>query len=245
MNQSWRNTLEYVKQRVSPSDYEAWIQPLAFTQTGRQHGELAVANQQARDKIHDSYLNIILDGLLLETGTKFKLEVTVDDANQAPVPAGARAPDTVTKPPLYRRNNRYTFDNFVVGSSNQFAHAACYNVAQSPGHNYNPLFIYGGVGLGKTHLLNAIGTSIQQAHEDWRIYYLSSEQFMNELIQSLQFEDMIQFRRRYRESCDVLLVDDIQFLSGKDRTQEEFFHTFNTLYEAGKQIVVTSDLFPQ
>ena len=142
-------------------------------------------------------------------------------------------------------SHRYTFDNFVVGSSNQLAHAASQAVAENPARRYNPLFIYGGVGLGKTHLIQAIGNAMLQHNPKTRIVYLSSESFMNELISALRFDKMDAFRAKYRDSCDVLLMDDIQFVAGKERTQEEFFHTFNTLYGSRKQIVLTSDKFPK
>ncbi|MFC2074946.1 chromosomal replication initiator protein DnaA, partial [Bdellovibrionota bacterium] len=142
-------------------------------------------------------------------------------------------------------NPKYNFDTFVVGSSNQFAHAAAYAVAEQPGKAYNPLFIFGGVGLGKTHLLNAIGNHILKKNPAKRIFYVSSEKFMNELINSIRYEKMEQFRKKYRDSIDVLLMDDIQFIAGKERTMEEFFHTFNSLYGSRKQIVVTSDKFPK
>lgn len=141
-------------------------------------------------------------------------------------------------------NVEYTFENFVHGPSNQFAHASCLSVADAPGQNYNPLFLYGSTGLGKTHLLHAVGNQVIKDKSNAIITYISSERFMNEMIYCLRFNKMWDFRRKYR-NCDLLLVDDIQFISGKERTQEEFFHTFNALYEAKKQIVVTSDIFPQ
>ncbi len=141
-------------------------------------------------------------------------------------------------------NLEYTFETFVNGPSNQFAHASCLAVADAPGQTYNPLFLYGGTGLGKTHLLHAVGNRVLKGKKDAVITYITSERFMNEMIYCLRFNKMWDFRRKYR-NCDVLLVDDIQFISGKERTQEEFFHTFNALYEAKKQIVVTSDIFPQ
>ena len=141
-------------------------------------------------------------------------------------------------------NTNYAFENFVNGPSNQFAHASCLAVADAPGQHYNPLFLYGSSGLGKTHLLHAVGNAVIKNKHEAVITYITSERFTNEMIYCLRFNKMWDFRRKYR-NCDVLLVDDIQFISGKDRTQEEFFHTFNALYEAKKQIVVTSDIFPQ
>lgn len=141
-------------------------------------------------------------------------------------------------------NVAYTFDNFVRGPSNQFALASCLNVSENPGLNYNPLFIYGHTGLGKTHLLNAVGNKVRESQQDAVVTYISSERFMNEMIYCLRFNKMWDFRQKYRH-CDVFLVDDIQFISGKKATQEEFFHTFNSLYEAKKQIVLTSDQYPQ
>jgi chromosomal replication initiator protein len=141
-------------------------------------------------------------------------------------------------------NNKYVFDEFVAGSSNQFAYAAAMAVANNPATTYNPLFIYGGVGLGKTHLVNAIGNAIIKKNPEMRVCYYTSEKFMNELINSLRYAKMDEFRNKFR-SMDVLLIDDVQFIAGKERTQEEFFHTFNALYESHKQIVVTSDKFPK
>ncbi len=146
--------------------------------------------------------------------------------------------------PKSNLNPQYTFDSFVKGASNQFAHATCLAVADAPGMTYNPLFIYGSTGLGKTHLMHAVGCKVLEANPNSIICYISSERFMNEMIYCLRFNKMWDFRRKYR-NCDVFLVDDIQFISGKERTQEEFFHTFNALYEAKKQIVITSDKFPQ
>jgi len=149
---------------------------------------------------------------------------------------------------LPKRNpfdNKYTFETFVIGSSNQFAHAACQAVSRQPGQCYNPLFIFGGAGLGKTHLLRAIGYEISQNEKGLKILFLTSESFTNELIQAIRVDRMREFRDKYRTGCDVLLLDDIHFLAGKERTQEEFFYTFNYLHEARKQIVITSDRYPK
>lgn len=140
---------------------------------------------------------------------------------------------------------KYTFETFVIGSSNQFAHAACQAVSKQPGHAYNPLFIFGNAGLGKTHLLKAIGHAIYQRERSFRIHFLTSEAFTNELIQAIRVDRMKEFREKYRTKCDVLLLDDVHFLAGKERTQEEFFYTFNYLHEARKQIVITSDRYPK
>jgi chromosomal replication initiator protein len=185
---------------------------------------------------------------------KHELNVVFEIAQDAE----SRRPSEKSEKPAPRRNasrparvlhpnglvDKYTFENFVIGASNQFAHAACAAVANQPGEHYNPLFIYGGVGLGKTHLVNAIGHRACANDPQSKIVYLGAETFMNELINSLRRDKMEDFKRKFR-SVDILIIDDIQFISGKERTQEEFFHTFNSLYESHKQIVVTSDKFPK
>ena len=177
------------------------------------------------------------------------------DSTELPLPVAAPVLHDDTPPPSmrgthrddgpYGLNPRYEFDNFVVGTSNQLAHAAAQAAATSPGKKYNPLFIYSKVGLGKTHLVNAVGHRIRQDKPDARILFLSAERFTNEFIWALQNKRIDEFRNRYRVACDVLVIDDIQFLAGREQTQEEFFHTFNALYHADKQIVVTSDISPQ
>src|ERR1043165_6484144 len=155
--------------------------------------------------------------------------------------------EAVSLPPLpgpAGLNPRYTFDSFIVGSSNQFAHAACRAVAEAPSRSYNPLFIYGGVGLGKTHLMHAVGQYVLEHDRGLKLTYISSERFMNEMINAVRYDRILDFRERYR-SVDVLLVDDIQFLAGKEGTQTEFFHTFNALYDSQKQIVLSSDCPPR
>jgi chromosomal replication initiator protein len=165
----------------------------------------------------------------------FGAPATATAPSEAPLPAAAE----------YALNPRYNFDNFVVGPSNQLAHAAGVAASASPGKRYNPLFIYSKVGLGKTHLVNAVGHAVQSERSDARVYFISAERFTNEFIWALQHRRIDEFRARYRQHCDVLVIDDIQFLAGREQTQEEFFHTFNALYHADKQIVVTSDRYPQ
>ncbi len=179
------------------------------------------------------------------------INASASAASTSPKESSRPAPTTSASVDLDERirraglNPRYTFEEFVVGPSNQFSHAACISIANNPGENYNPLFIFGGVGLGKTHLLQAIGIESLRQRPEARVVTLSSEEFMNQLITSLRQKDMNSFRAQFRDNCDVLLIDDIQFIGGKDSTQEEFFHTFNALYHSGKQIVMTSDKSPK
>lgn len=150
-----------------------------------------------------------------------------------------------SKAGIYGFNPKYSFDNFVVGNSNQLVHAACRAVALQPAKSYNPLFIYGDVGLGKTHLINSIGIDILKQYPNWKIIYVTGEHFTNEVINAIRYDKTFELRKKYRNNCDILLIDDIQFIAGKERTMEEFFHTFNALYEARKQIILTSDKLPK
>lgn len=217
--------------------------------------------ENALDKVTEESLAVVLDVRGAFDDDDQELQIDVDLTPQAARQANLDNPrqsalfDFDTPPDLPKNidalasdagmNPRYTFDHFVVGSSNQFTYAACSAVAHEPASSYNPLFIFGGVGLGKTHLLQAIGIEMLRREPDARVMYLSSEEFMNQLITSLRNKEMNAFRNQFRNDCDLLLVDDIQFIGGKDSTQEEFFHTFNALYQSGKQIVVTSDKSPQ
>ncbi len=248
MDEIWNAVLEYLNDKVSQDAYHVWIEPITPLSLTEQFIEVRVPNKFFEDWLTQHYLPLIKRALFNALGRDcdviFKLK-------KNPFPQNLRkrlAP--IDKSHTLRHgqfNKNYTFDNFVVGASNQFANAACHAVASLPAKNYNPLFIYGGVGLGKTHLLNAIGNYVLQngvINDFSRICYLSAEQFTNELINSIRYEKMDEFRDKFR-TMNILLIDDIQFIAGKERTQAEFFHTFNSLYEARKQIVVTSDKFPR
>jgi len=253
MNEVWNQALSLVSEKISQKSFDIWLKPLTLLAMDESQIQLEVPNKFFKDWIEENYLSLIKDVLLVNTGRHYSVALkmkAVGQVNEGPV-------DKTEKPPkteAYRfirqtikedgLNPNYTFDAFVVGSCNQFAHAAALSVANLPARNYNPFFIYGGVGLGKTHLINAIGNHITQIDPTTKVSYISSEKFTNELINSLRYEKMTDFRNKYRNK-DVLLIDDIQFLGGKERTQEEFFHTFNALYDSHKQIVITSDKLPK
>ena len=231
--------LNALKEEVNPRSFNSWFRPLKLLRIEGGQVELAVPSSFFADWLKENYMGLLKGKMEALLGHRVELTFTVVPQIQASLPLEAR-PIPADRPEL---NPRYTFESFVVGPSNQLAHAASLAVAERPAEAYNPLFIYGGVGLGKTHLLNAIGHKMLEV-EGRRIYYLSSEAFTNQLINSIRLDRMTQFRERFR-GCDALLIDDIQFLSGKERTQEEFFHTFNALYESGKQIVISSDRTPK
>jgi chromosomal replication initiator protein len=214
--------------------------------------DLEVPNKFFKDWISENYESLICEALRNLSKKDIAISFSLREGKEEP-PRESREPKTKDKTAAKPQrqtikedglNPSYTFASFVVGSCNQFAHAAALAVASLPAKNYNPLFIYGGVGLGKTHLVNAIGNQIVENDPAAKVSYLSSEKFTNELINCLRYEKMTDFRNKYRTK-DVLLLDDIQFLGGKERTQEEFFHTFNALYDSNKQIVITSDKLPK
>ncbi len=242
----WETALQDLGRRLGATDFQSWLQPLQLRSVDMQAGEivLVVPDMSHGAVLSETYLGLI-ESSLREAGHRdFKVRFVVDgDAAAAPEVREARSPRMVSAgAPL---NERYRFDSFVDGPTNQFAMSAARAVADNPGGAYNPLFIFGGVGLGKTHLLHAIGHAVIERNPDARVLYVTSEQYVNDLITSIQTRDTQSFRARYRDGCDVLLVDDIQFIAGKDRTQEEFFHMFNELHSASKQIVLTSDQLPQ
>ena len=250
----WEKTVKIIKEKVSQQNFDTWIRPIRITLMEGSQVHLSVPNRFFRDWLVENYLSLVRDSMKSAAGLPFHIELVIEqDNNPNPVVTETEHITTTTKtaPKKSSRarthsslNVNYSFDRFVVGSCNQFAHAASAAVAEQPAKNYNPLFIYGGVGLGKTHLLNAIGLKTLKLFPDMNVVYVSAEVFMNELINSIRFDKMMKFREKFR-NIDCLLMDDIQFIAGKERTQEEFFHTFNTLHDAGKQIVVTSDKFPK
>ncbi|HEY6009655.1 MAG TPA: chromosomal replication initiator protein DnaA [Geobacteraceae bacterium] len=254
MEQLWLDVQANIAKVLTPQTYATWIKPIRFLGVIEDTLELEVPNKFVKDWITETYLGMLQEAVCSLAGTKYRIEFRVSDAVRAPAESDQQAEEPAPAPSTKKEkaggdysaflNPKYTFDTFVCGGSNQFAHAASQAVANNPATNYNPLFIYGGVGLGKTHLLTAIGNHVLSRNKKARVSYYTSEKFMNELINCLRYNKMDQFRNKFR-NMDVLLIDDVQFIAGKERTQEEFFHTFNSLYESHKQIVVTSDKFPK
>ncbi|ANA41545.1 chromosomal replication initiation protein DnaA [Geobacter anodireducens] len=251
MEEVWLQAQSNLAKVLTHQTFNTWIEPIKYLGSKRNVLLLEAPNQFVRDRVSESYLPMILESVQSLTDSQTKIELLIakpklEKPKQPAAPEAAAAePETCAGPDHSTNlNPKYTFDTFVCGGSNQFAHAAAQSVANSPAGKYNPLFIYGGVGLGKTHLLNAIGNHVLSVNRKARICFYTSEKFMNELINCLRYQKMDQFRNKFRK-MDILLIDDIQFIAGKERTQEEFFHTFNSLYESHKQIVVTSDKFPK
>ena len=232
---------------ISEDSYKTWIEPLKFLEFKNNTCVVVVPNAFFKDWVAENFESIMIALMKDITKENLKIEYILQKEEIKSGVSDNKKSVVVRKQSSYNQfNPKYTFENFVVGSSNQFANAACLAVSTNPGKTYNPLFIYGGVGLGKTHLLNAIGNFLIKhgnVNPD-RICYITAETFTNELINSIRFEKMEEFRNKFRK-MDILLIDDIQFIAGKERTQAEFFHTFNTLYDNMKQIVVTSDKFPR
>jgi chromosomal replication initiator protein len=242
---SWDQIRSYLQKKVSAEGYDNWLKSTAFL--GQDAGILSVSvpDRDTRSWLETEYAQSIRDGIrelaLPVRQVMYETEPTARTRGSLPVAEAAIPEMDVTTAVL---NPRFTFDTFVVGACNQFAHAAAKSVATNPSHSYNPLFLYGGVGMGKTHLMHAIGRELVSRYGTMKIIYTSSERFMNEMIACIRTERMQQFHQRYREA-DVLLVDDIQMLGNKERTQEEFFHTFNELHDHQKQIVISSDAPPK
>ena len=260
--------LTAISKRVNHQSFNTWFKPISFATKDGSTIYLKVPNEIFRDWISSNYFDVLEESLQELDMEGYQVSFLIEDKQQAKGSNGSKNTEIPPKPSkLASLNNqdissfgiaklieiepvelplnpKYTFDTFVVGSCNQFAHAAALAVVDMPSKTYNPLYVYGGVGLGKTHLMHAIGAAIKSRNNNLRLTYISSEKFMNELINAIRYDKTISFREKYR-NIDVLLMDDIQFLAGKERTQEEFFHTFNALYDAQKQIVISSDCPPR
>lgn len=253
MDQYWTRCLEELRTKVSDHAMKTWLEPIVWEEMTNDRVTLSVPNNFFIGWIREKYLTLLKDVVQQVVGrrcdidfrSRQELSPTPQFPLSPPVPAAASAVESTTAEfaALQNLNPRYTFDSFVVGACNQFARAAALSVTENLGGTYNPLFLYGGVGLGKTHLMSAIGYEVLSRNKKKRVSFATSEEFTNEMINAIRYGKMEEFRNKYRY-VDLLLIDDIQFIAGKERTQEEFFHTFNTLYENGRQIVITSDRFP-
>ncbi|MCT4633325.1 MAG: chromosomal replication initiator protein DnaA [Firmicutes bacterium] len=239
----WKKTLNLIKSELTEVSYNTWLKTLEPMGINNNVFILSVPNKFNKEILENRYVSLISNALKQVTDTDYTIDFVIPGVNQKVEyeKESANNTDNLDTPKL---NPKYVFEEFVIGNSNRFAHAASLAVAESPAKAYNPLFIYGGVGLGKTHLMHAIGHYILGQNPNAKVVYVSSEKFTNELINSIKDDKNTEFRNKYR-NVDVLLVDDIQFIAGKERTQEEFFHTFNALHEENKQIIVSSDRPPK
>ena len=245
---TWEMALVLVRERLDNArEFNAWFKPMSVVSQREDEITIGVPDALFSDwLIENGYERLLLESLREVSGNDFQVRYEARTEKVVEEPKKTSTPAVIQRStPTADLLPDYTFDHFVVGSSNQFAYAACRAVADNPAANYNPLFIYGGVGLGKTHLVHAIGNDILGRDPRAKVKYITSESYVNDLIDSLGKRRMQEFRQRYRNECDVLLIDDIQFIANKAGTQEEFFHTFNALYGASKQIVFTSDRFPE
>jgi len=246
----WDEILARVETKVNRHSFYTWFKPTTFVAADTLAVTVRVPNPLFKDWLMKHYAGVIGEAMNELKHPELVVNFVAEPQGEVVPLALSVAEATVfeTEAAVAPQgqaglNPRYTFDSFIVGSSNQFAHAACRAVAEAPSRSYNPLFIYGGVGLGKTHLMHAVGQYVLQHDRNLKLTYISSERFMNEMINAVRYDRIIDFRERYR-TVDVLLVDDIQFLAGKEGTQTEFFHTFNALYDSQKQIVLSSDSPP-
>ncbi len=245
---AWQEILSFLKTKVNTQSYQTWLQPTRFSHTAKETLVVRVPNREFQEWIQEHYGPLVLEAMeRLRLGFEH-IRYVFEESSEGKTPEPSQDKGRQAKFDFesvdHQLNPRYTFESFVVGSCNQFAHAAARAVAEAPSKAYNPLFLYGGVGLGKTHLMQAVGHLIKAHWKEMRLAYASSESFTNEVINSLRYDRMVSFREKYR-NVDVLLMDDIEFIAGKERTQEEFFHTFNALYEAQKQVVISSDCAPK
>ncbi len=243
----WRATLEKIEEKISKPSFDTWLKDTKAETLEGNTLTISAPNEFARDWLEEQYSQLIQKVLLEVTGSKLNLKLIVlDTVIEEDIKPKPKPKPTIneTHDGKTMLNPKYTFDTFVIGSGNRFAHAASLAVAEAPAKAYNPLFIYGGVGLGKTHLMHAIGHYVLEHNKNAKVVYLSSEKFTNEFIDAIMENKTTNFRNKYR-SVDVLLIDDIQFIAGKESTQEEFFHTFNALHEENKQIIISSDRPPK
>ena len=243
----WDKILEHTKQEIGERAFENWFAQTRLASISEESLVIEVPSNFFKDWIYDHYRDVLNISILKTIGKVLPVRFDIKEgAGLPPQKPGIKtqAASSPAQKKAFYLNPRYTFEGFVVGSSNRFAHAATLAIAESPAKAYNPLFIYGGVGLGKTHLMQASCHYISETNKDLKLFYTSSESFTNELISSIQNRTTAKFREKYRK-VDVLLIDDIHFIAGKEATQEEFFHTFNALYDAHKQIVLSSDRSPK
>ncbi|MDP4090358.1 MAG: chromosomal replication initiator protein DnaA [Bacillota bacterium] len=243
----WEKTLNIIKGELTEVSFNTWIKSAIPLSISEDTIKLGVPNDFTKEILDTRYKDLLINAIKLISTKRYNIDFSIISEETATVEKtkeenkkNVQVSDEMTA----TLNPKYTFDSFVIGNSNRFAHAASLAVAESPAKAYNPLFIYGGVGLGKTHLMHAIGHYILKANSRAKVVYVSSEKFTNELINSIKDDKNVEFRNKYR-NVDVLLIDDIQFIAGKERTQEEFFHTFNALHEANKQIILSSDRPPK
>jgi chromosomal replication initiator protein len=246
----WSKALSEIEKKISKPSFETWLKSTKAHSLKGDTLVITAPNEFARDWLESRYQHLIADTIYELTGEELSIKFIIPQNQHEEdyeIPSARKVKKSDDEPsewPQNMLNPKYTFDTFVIGSGNRFAHAASLAVAEAPAKAYNPLFIYGGVGLGKTHLMHAIGHYVLEHNPSAKVVYLSSEKFTNEFINSIRDNKAVDFRNKYR-NVDVLLIDDIQFLAGKEQTQEEFFHTFNTLHEESKQIVISSDRPPK
>ena len=256
MENLWNNCLKEIKKNLPPQVYETWFLPISIISFSKEKATIEVPSKFHKEWLTSKYQPLLEETLCKICGSNISIDLTISNLEKSPpkekkktkdiFPLVVKVEEEISKTNFnrYGLNKMYIFDSFITGTSNQFAQAAAYAVAEAPSKAYNPLFLYGGVGLGKTHLLHAIGHHILKKDKRKKICYLSSERFLTNLISAIKQQNTEGFRKLYR-NVDILLMDDIQFLGGKENSQEEFFHTFNTLFETEKQIVIASDRFPK
>ena len=258
----WGECLSLIKEKVTESSFDLWFKPIKIEEMNEGRCVLTVPNRFFKEWIEDNYPQLVRDALEQVNSIRITPVFKIKQSDQLDSPADSaednpaepRDKDARSRRPAKNSsarssrgmylNGKYTFSSFVVGTSNQFAHAAAMKVSEVPGKVYNPLFIYGDVGLGKTHIINAVGNRVIDVMSNMSVIYVSSEQFTNEVVSAIRHDKMMEFKEKYR-NVDILLIDDIQFIANKTQTQEEFFHTFNALYEKQKQIIISSDKPPK